>query len=47
MAAEEENAGKRRWEGIEQEVNAPRLKVLGKRDFHKVTYTHLNGGSIP
>ena len=27
-----------------QEVNAPRLKVLGKPDFHKVTYTHLNGG---
>ena len=26
---------------------APRLKVLGKPDFHKVTYTHLNGGSIP
>ena len=21
--------------------------VLGKPDFHKVTYTHLNGGSIP
>ena len=43
--------GRERWltrlGGIEQEVNAPLLKVLGKPDFHKVTYTHLNGGSIP